>query len=147
MCILGLASEPLCICQEWLLPHCQGKFPRVSGISIAYLAERRREGVAYIGKLPQQPIPNHIWQVYSEAAIQMCGGHRQWLLDQLFCIIVTVVNCILQHLHLWRKKTPNICQMINLTTSLQIRGWMSLTLYYLNTSPSQDKCSPLGTDK
>lgn len=34
--------------------------------------------------------------------------------------------------------------MINLTTSLQIRDWMSVTLYYLNTSPSQDKCSPSG---
>ncbi len=45
------------------------------------------------------------------------------------------------------KKNPNICRMINRTTSLQIRGWMSLTLYYLNTSTSQDKCSLLGADK
>lgn len=132
MNILGLESEPLCICQESLLPHCQGKFPRDSGINIAYLADRRREEVAHVGKLPQQPIPNHIWQVYSEVAIQMRGGHREWLLDQLFPIIVTVVNCIPRHLHLciWvgEKKTPNICQMINLSTSLQIRGWMSYSV-------------------
>ena len=147
MNILGLESEPLCVCQESLLLHCQGKFPRDSGINIAYLADRRGEEVARVGKLPQQPIPNHIWQVYSEVAIQMCGGRREWLLHQLFPIIVTVVNCIPQHLHLcfWvekKKKTPNICQIINLPTLLQIRGWMSLTLYYLNRSPSQDKCSP-----
>lgn len=149
---LGFESEPLCICQESLLPHCQGKFPGDPGINIAYLADRRREEVARVGKLPQQPIPNHIWQVYSEVAIQMCGGRREWLLDQLFPIIVTVVNRIPQHLHLciWvekKKSAPNICQMINLTTSLQISGWMSLTLCYLNTSPSQDKCSPSGADK
>lgn len=46
-----------------------------------------------------------------------------------------------------KKKTPNICGMINLTTSPPIRGRMSLTLYHLNTSPSQDKCAPLGADK
>lgn len=147
MNILGLESEPLCICQESLLPHCQGKFPKDSSINIAYLADRRREEVARIGKLPQQPIPNHIWQVYSEVAIQMYGGRREWLLDQLFPIIVTVVNCIPQHLHLYlgggKKQTPNIWRMINLTTSLQIRGWMSLTLYYLNTSQSRDECRAL----
>lgn len=47
------------------------------------------------------------------------GGHRERLLDQLFAIIVTLVNCVLKHLHLWREKTgPNICQMINLRVSL-----------------------------
>lgn len=94
MNILGLESEPLCLCQESLLLHCQGKFPSDFCINIAYLADRSHEEVANTGKLPQQPIPNHIWQVYSEVAIQMCGGHREWLLDQLFPIIVTVVNCI-----------------------------------------------------
>lgn len=132
MNILGLESESLCISQESLLPHCQGKFPRDSSINIAYLADRRREEVARVGKLPQQPIPNHIWQVYSEVAIQMCGGRREWLLDQLFPIIVAVVNCIPRDLHLciWvrKKKIPSICQMINLTTSLQIRGWMSCSV-------------------
>lgn len=38
---------------------------------------------------------------------------------------------------------PNICPMINLSMSLWIRGGRSSTLYYLNTSPSQGKCSPL----
>lgn len=133
---LGLESEPLCICQESLLLHCQGKFPRDARISITYLAERRSEEVACIGKLPQQPIPNHIWQVYSEVAIQMRGGRREWLLDQLFAIIVTVVNrtppfptpapvCLLER---GEKKTPNICRMINRSTSLQIRGSMSYSV-------------------
>lgn len=124
--------------------------PGDPGINITYLAERTGEKVGCIGKLPQRPVPNRIWQVYSEVEIQMCGGHRERLLDQLFPIIVTVVNCVPQHLHLWwkkKKKTPNICRMINLTTSPPIRGWMSLTLYRLNTSPSQDNCAPLGADK
>lgn len=104
--------------------------PGDPSINIAYLAERTEEKVGCIGKLPQRPVPNRIWQVYSEVEIQMCGGHREWLLDQLFPIIVTVVNCVPQHLHLWwkKKKTPNICRMINLTTSPPIRGWMSLTV-------------------
>lgn len=134
---LGLESEPLCISQESLLPRSQSKFPRDSGINIAYLADRRGEEVVHAGKLPQQPIPNHMWQVYSEVAIQMRGGRGEWLLDQLFPIIVTVVNCIPRHLHLcirvvgggWGGDgTPSICQMINRTTSLQIRGWMSCSV-------------------
>lgn len=122
--------------------------PGDPSINTAYLADRTGEKVGCIGKLPQRPVPNRIWQVYSEVEIQMCGGHREWLLDQLFPIIVTVVNCVRQHLHLWwKKKTPNICRMINLTASPPIRGWMSSTLYHLNTSPSQDKRAPLGADK
>lgn len=129
MNILGLESEPLCVCQKTLLLHCQGKFPRDFCINITYLADRRHEEVANTGKLPQQPIPNQIWQVYSEVAILMCRGHREWLLDQLFPITVTVVNCVPWHMHLciWlgEEDTPNICRMINLPTLPQIRGWIS----------------------
>lgn len=129
MNILGLESEPLCLSQKSLLLHCQGKFPGDFCINIAYLADRRHEEVANTGKLPQQPKPNQIWQVYSEVAIQMCRGHREWLLDQLFPITVTVVNCIPRHMHLciWvgEENAPNICRMINLTTLPQIRDWMS----------------------
>lgn len=64
----------------------------------------------------------------------MLGGRREWLLDQLFPIIVTAVNYIPWHCTCncgWvhgRGDDPNICQMINLSTSLQISGGMSLSV-------------------
>lgn len=143
-----IVSEPFVHLPRDFPATVRPRYPRDPSINIAYLAERTGEKVGCIGKLPERPIPNRIWQVYSEVEIQMCGGHREWLLDQLFPIIVTVVNCVPNTCTCGeKKKTPNICRMINLTTSPPIRGWMSLTLYHLNTSPSQDKCAPLGADK
>lgn len=62
-------------------------------VNTAYLAERRGEKVGRVGKkLPQRPAPNRVGQVYSQVEIQMCGGRRERLVDQLFPIVVTVVN-------------------------------------------------------
>lgn len=35
---------------------------------------------------------NRAGQVYSEVEIQMCAGRRERLADQLFALVVTVVN-------------------------------------------------------
>lgn len=42
---------------------------------------------------PRSP-HNHVWQLYSEVANQVCGGRAEWVVGQLFPIIVTVVNCV-----------------------------------------------------
>lgn len=41
---------------------------------------------------PQRYTANRVGQVYSEVEIQMCGGRRKRLADQLFPLVVTVVN-------------------------------------------------------
>lgn len=86
-----------------------------------------------LGNCPGSPNLTTCDRFIQRVVIQMRRGHRERLQDQLFAIIVTVVNCIpltpAPECLLGGGQTPtilqNICHMINLTTSLQITCWMS----------------------
>lgn len=66
--------------------------PRPQRQRCIFSREKGREGGPRWKKLPRRPAPNRVGQVYSEVEIQMCGGRRERLVDQLFPIVVTVVN-------------------------------------------------------
>lgn len=156
--ILGLGASAFCLpLPARLSSRCQGTSPTETPASILCIFSWEKVGCGGVGKKkrkPQWPTANRVGQVYSEVEIQMCGGRLERLADQLFPLVVTVVNLPLptpanSH-ERWQKnhkKSPNICRMINLTASPAIRGsgWVGRCIIGI-TSPSRDKRSVSAAD-